>query len=416
MSWRLDRRDLGAAALWFVVIVPPAFGFWLVAGDLLGVPAEDFRILLAASMLAVGLATLLQVLVGYLLPVYEGPAGNYLAAIAVLAVSAPTAAQASGGLLVAGAIVLALGLLRIDRTLSRLFTPPVVQAFLFVVVVIALPPTVNRALELDQAQLGTVVGWASSVAVIGTAVALTRMPRWRSYSLLLALAAGVATYFLLEGVPSPSFDSGGVAIPELFPWGAPELNLSVAAPFAVAAALASFNTIASIRVMAATTGRPAEPGAERRGLLVDGGAQCANACLGNLLGHVPRLDAAGVVQLIGDSRRTALALAAAAIILLSFVGPVIDLLALLPVPVSASLLVLVLATISLQGLSQVAAMSPRSRWLVFVPAAVPCLVWLPIADSLSETLQLFTNPLLIGTVLAVLLDRVVPRTALEQQA
>lgn len=417
MSSGHDSRDITGALLWFVVIVPPAFGFWLVAGDLLGVPPQDSRILLAASMLAVGIATLTQVTLGYLLPVYEGPAGSYLAAIAVLAVAHPTAAQATGGLILAGAIVFTLGALRIDRMLGRLFTPPVVQTFLFVVVVIALPPTVDRALELSSdAPLGTVAGWVSALAVVGLALGLHRRRALRPYALLVALVAGASVFFLVAGLPHPNFESGGLSAPSLFPWGAPELSVSIAAPFAIAALLASFNTIASIRVMATELEQQAGSAAGRRGLLVDGGTQAVNALLGNLLGHVPRLDSAGVVPLIGNPRRLPLAIAGAAVIVLSFVGPVIDLLALLPVPVSASLLALVLGAIAVQGLRQVARMPPRARWLVFAPSVVPCLIWLPLADSLSQTAQLLSNPLLVGTVLAVLLDHAVPQAALERAA
>lgn len=409
MNGGRDSRDLVGAALWFVAIVPPAFGFWLVAGDLLGVPEEDFRILLAASMLGVGIATFLQVTIGYLVPVYEGPAGNYLAAVAVLAVADPSPAEATGGLLVAGAIVFTLGALRVDRTLGHLFTPPVVQAFLFIIVLIALPPTVDRALDLSAgAPLGTVAGWASALVVVGLALGLQSNRALRPYALLGSLAVGTAAHFVLDGVPTPRFESGGIAVPSLFPWGSPQISLSIGAPFAIAAVLASFNTIASMRVMGAAIDEPPGAGAGRRGLLVDGGAQCLNACLGNLLGHVPRLDAAGVIPLIGNTRRLPLAIAAATVIALSFVGPVIDLLALLPVSVSASLLALVLGAITVQGLRQVARMDRRSRWLVFAPAVAPCLVWLPLADSFSQTGQLLSNPLLVGTGVAIVLDRLVP--------
>jgi hypothetical protein len=53
--------DLRAAALWVVAIVPQAFGFWLVAGDLAGVPASRTPELVLAALLTLGAATLGQV-------------------------------------------------------------------------------------------------------------------------------------------------------------------------------------------------------------------------------------------------------------------------------------------------------------------------------------------------------------------
>lgn len=402
-------EDVVAAGLWFVVIVPPAFGFWLVAGDLAGVPAAEFRPLIVASMLGVGIATLAQVVAGYRLPVFEGPAGNYLAAVAVLAVASPTPAQATGGLLAAAALVVALGAAGADRFFERLFTPAVVHAFLLIIVIVALPPTTERALGTSSgAPLGTSAGWLATGAVVAVAAGAQLAARLRPYALLLALVTGVAVYFAVDGVPSLELSGVGIAVPELFPWGPPELTASVAAPFLVAGVLASFNTVASIRVISDVADERPQPQAGRRGLLAHGGTLGIGACLGNVLGHVPRLDSSSVVRLIGNPRRMALGLAAALIIVLAFVGPVIDVLAQLPVPVSGALLLVVLGLLANQGLRAVAAMDARSRWLVIAPAVAPAFVWLALADRMSQTAQLLTNPLLVGVVLAVALDHVLP--------
>jgi xanthine/uracil permease len=250
------------------------------------------------------------------------------------------------------------------------------------------------------------------VIVVACALGLQRVSRLRPYALLAALLLGTLAYFWVDGFPRPELNSAVLETPRLMPWGAPEIDLSIAAPFAIAAVLASFNTIASMRVMSTAIQEPLRPEAGRRGLLVDGGAQAANACLGNVLGHVPRLDAAGVVSLIRDKRSITLGLTAAATIVLALVGPVIDLLVLLPIPVSASLLAVILGIIVIQGLRSLAGMDARARWLVFAPAVAPAPLWLLLEGGLSESAQLLTNPLLVGVLAAIVLDRAVPRTAL----
>lgn len=84
--------------MWLVATVPAAFGFWVIAGELAGVQSGDRSFLLGASLAAMGLATLVQVVAGYRLPLFEGPAGSYLAAIAVLAAGSEpvTPAQITG--------------------------------------------------------------------------------------------------------------------------------------------------------------------------------------------------------------------------------------------------------------------------------------------------------------------------------
>ena len=58
-----------------------------------------------------------------------------------------------------------------------------------------------------------------------------------------------------------------------------------------------------------------------------------------------------------------------------------------------------------QGLRQVATFERRRRWLVAL-AVAPTFAWLLWGDDLSEQVQLVANPLLIGVVVAVVLDRV----------
>jgi xanthine/uracil permease len=396
--------------MWMVVVVPPSFGFWLVAGDLAGVPPGEQRTLLLASLFGLGLATLVQALAGHRLPVFEGPASTYLAAIAVLSVSAAGARPeaVTGGLLAAGAFGLLLAAARADRLLRRLFTPPVVATFLVVIVLAVAPATLARAIgRTDVHPWGLTTAWVSAGVVLGGWAGVRAVGALRSYALLGALLLGTLTYFVLGGLPHARLDSG-FAMPRIFPWGTPEFSAPIVAPFLIAGILAAFNTIASMQVMGESIERPPDERSQRRGLFVHGGCQLVTSCFGNLLGNVPRLDSVGVVRMIGSDRRQALAVAAVGIIALAFAGPVVDVLALLPVAVSASLLALVLGMLGAEGLQLIGRLHWTRRWLVFAPAVAPTIAWLFVAGQLSEVVQLVANPLLIGIVLAVVLDRAVP--------
>lgn len=407
------REDGATAALWVIVTVPPSFGFWLVAGDLAGIPHSAARTLIVASLLAVGVATLLQVIIGYRLPVFEGPASTYLAAVAVVHASGHGnhARAIVGGLLSAAVLVFVLGLVGADRIIKRYFTPVVVSAFVVIVVITVIPDTLQRLIERSSGHpLGIPAAWVSSLIVGAVAVMGHRVARLRAFSLLGALLIGSLAYFLMEGFGGEAIGRRWIT-PSLFPWGAPQIGAAIVLPFLVSGVLASFNTVASVNVMSDVLGQPARPDQERRGVTTHGLAQFINACFGNLLGHVPRLDSVGVVRLLGNSRSRALAMASAATIALAFISPLVDLMARIPIPVSAALLAFVLALLALQGLRQVAQLDWRSRWLVFGPAIVPSLIWIPIESSLSHTAQLLANPLLIGVGLGVVLDRFVRRAA-----
>jgi xanthine/uracil permease len=411
-------RDAATAAMWVVVIVPPAFGFWLVAGDLAGVPEAQRETLILASLLGLGLATLTQVVSGYRMPVFEGPASTYFAAVAVVSVggAAGRPEAVTGGLIAAGIFVFVLGAAGVDRALRRIFTPPVVTAFLLIVTFAVVPATVERAIGQSASHpWGVWEAWVSAAVVVAVGAGGQAIAAIRSYSLLLALLAGTACYAALVGLPHPAA-GGGWGTPDLFPWGAPVFSGAIVAPFLIAGALASFNTVASINVMAETTGDETPEGAERRGLVVHGGAQGVAACFGNVLGNVPRLESSSLVRMLGNPRPRALGIAAAAVIVLAFAGPAVQLLARLPIPVSAALVAVVLGMMVQQSLRGAARFDARKRWLVVLPAVAPTFVWLAVSDRLSETAQLLANPMLIGVVLAVALDRAVRAPAAPRHA
>jgi xanthine/uracil permease len=410
---RLDSapllRDLAAALMWFVAIVPPSFGFWIVAGDLAGVPESSRQTLILASLLCLGLATLAQVKAGHRLPVFEGPASTYLAAVAVLSVGSAAGhpEAVTGGLLAAGCLVFAFGALGAERLFRRVFTPPVVTAFMLIVTLIVVRPTLERAIGHSPAHpWGEWSAWISMAVVVLVGVGGQAIAALRSSRLLVALVAGTAVYALTAGLP-PAPAGDGWATPALFPWGAPELSGSIVAPFLIAGLLASFNTIASIQVMSISLERSPPRGSDRRGLLSHGAMQAVGAALGNVLGNVARLESSAIVRMIGNPRPRALAIAAGAAIALAFVSPVVVLLARLPIPVSAALVAVVLGMMFQQSLREAAKLEPRRRWLVLAPAVAPTIVWVAVSSSLSEHAQLFANPLVIGVALAVVLDRVV---------
>jgi xanthine/uracil permease len=400
--------DLRAAALWVVAIVPQAFGFWLVAGDLAGVPASRTPELVLAALLTLGAATLGQVLLGYRMSVYEGPAASYLAALAIVGTGTAAGLPAlTGGLIVAGTAIAVLGVLRLDLLLRPLFTPVVATVFVAVVTSAVLPSSASRAIAAgDGHPLGTAAGWAGAAAVLAAGLGLQRVRALRPYALAVALGLGALVAAALGG-GRPLDLRGGIAVPEVLPWGAPDIGVAVVVPFLIAGLVAAFNTIAAIEVAAAEgIGHP-DDGAGRRALIVHGAAQVGGALWGNLLGTVARLDSIPIIRILGDARSLALALAAVAIFALAFVEPVLGLVAALPLSVSAAVLTLMLSMLLVSSLLRAWTYGPRIRWFVVAPSLVPSVVWVPLSPSLSETGRLLANPLVWGVVLGIVLERLV---------
>ncbi len=401
------RRDALATLLWTVAILPAAMGFWLVAGSLAAVPQQQVHTLVAASFLALALATLLQVAVGFRLPMYEGPASAYLAAITVVAAEGHHGPGAiTGGLLAAGGFVALLGLLRVDRLMTKVFTPLVANVFLLTVTLAVLPATLERAVSATHGLPGQGAAWAATLVVAAVALAMRRVARLIPYTMLVALLLGTATYLALEGTPHVTV-SGGLAAPALTPWGAPRESAGVIVPFLLAGALAAFNTVASGTVVAASHDLEVGDNAPRTALLMHGAAQAGGALLGNVVGTVSRLDSVGIVRLLDHRGRTPLLLMGILLGVLGFVRPVVDLAAALPLNVSAALLGVLLVLVLAQALTAIRA-GPRSVLLLVVaPSLIPTALWIGVGTSLAPTVQLVANPMLWGVLLAAVLERLV---------
>jgi len=396
-----------AGLLWTLAVAPSGIGFWLLAGAIAGVPPTQLHELIMASMLALAICTLAQVLVGFRLIMYEGPSAAYLAAIAVVAVRGGDGLRGiTGGLIIAGAFVALLGVLRVDRLMLRVFTPLVSNLFVLVVTLAVLPDTLERAIGATHGLPGSAAAWVSSAAVVVATLAARSVTRLAPYALLVGLLAGTAVSLAVAGVPVAHIESG-VQAPPVLPWGAPKLDLGVALPFVVAGALAALNTIASGKVVAIHFATSVSHRSTRRAFLVHGATQAGTAVLGNVLGNVSRLDTIGIMRVIGNFRRAPLIVAALLMVTLSLIRPAVDVAAALPLSVSAALVAVILTLVILPAVRALARMSARVLLRVALPSLVPTAVWIAVGNSLPPTAQLIGNPMLWGVLLAVVLERLV---------
>jgi xanthine/uracil permease len=396
-----------AAFLWTVAVVPAAMGFWLVAGSLAGVGHEHVHTLVVASLLGLAIATLLQVAFGFRLPMYEGPASAYLAAITVVTAQGHHGLNAiTGGLLAAGAFVAVLGILGVDRVMARAFSPLVANVFVLTITIAVMPATVERAVGATHGLPGNGAAWAGTVVVVVVTFAMRRFARLTPYSLLAGLVAGTAAYVALAGAPRVAL-AGGVVSPVLLPWGAPSASIGVVVPFLLAGALAAFNTVASGKVVAAAHDLQVARGAQRRAFLMHGAAQAGGAALGNLVGTVSRLDSVGIVRLLDHRGRVPLVLTGLLVGALAFVRPVVDLAAALPLSVSAALLGVLLSLMLVQAATAIRREPRAVLVLVVLPSLIPTAVWIGVGSSLAPTAQLVANPMLWGVLLAIVLEQIV---------
>jgi xanthine/uracil permease len=393
------------AVQWLAIIVPPAFGFWAVAGDLAGLTPEARPVIYSTALLGLGVATALQLRWGYRVPVFEGPGSIYFATLAVAAgAGGITAPHAVGGMLIAAATILGLAATGLGRSLHRLFSAPVMAVFILTIAILALPATLRRALELNQATAGSLRGWTTLAIVLAVSAVAYRLGHLAPYWPLVGLASGIVAAWALGGASAAPVDGG--ALPELLPWETPRFSVELVLPYAVAGVLSALNAIASVSAVYRVDRREGERVVVSRGLAVNGLGQAFSAATLGLMGTVPRLGSVVIPGTV-DARRRGLMGAAAALICIAFIPPVVQLLAAIPATAAAALTTTVFLRIIGMGWGQVRAIPARRRRLVILPSILVPVVFLAVAGFLPSFARLLLNPFLITMLVAAILDRAV---------
>jgi xanthine/uracil permease len=388
------------------IIVPPSLGMWVFGATLVGLPASSMGRVLAGAFLAVGLSTLLQLALGWRVPVFEGPASIHLATVVVIAATkggtAPIA-EITGGLLVAGAVVFVLGAIGADRVLIRIFTPAATATFVLALVVVLAPDATAQAIGRSNAHpVGTAAAWfVLVVAVVAGALAYLRA-RLRPFALLIALIAGVGARFIMGWPTTVPLGSGWTFPHFVAAW--PRFTFAATVPFALAGVAAAFNVVGSLSAMSSV--ETGEVGRPRHGLVMNGLIQGIQSGLVGFVGTVGHLESASVVRMIGHGGRRSLAIAAAGLVALSFVDPVVRALATIPAHISGTLLLVLMLVLCVVGIEIVRSLPRLVRWGVVVPALVPAVWWVVFRPS-TGGFGAALNPMVLAVAVALVAERLV---------
>jgi xanthine/uracil permease len=412
----IRATDLLAGLQWAALIIPPGIGMWVFGAGLVGLPTSSLGDVLAGAFLAIGVATLLQLWLGWRVAVFEGPSSVHLAMVVVVAtVSGGTAQieEVAGGIIGAGVVLLILGASRADRVLRRLFTHAATAAFIFALMVVLLPDALPQAIGRSDTHLwGTWDAWLLlTVGLVVGVLAFIRLAL-RPFALLVALSATVVGRLLL-GWPSGVTLEEGWAIPMPFWWGVPRFTMETIVPFALVGIIGGFNIVGSLSAMSSVVGQGRDR--PRRGLVVNGLVQGIQSAFVGFMGTVGHLESASVVRMLPNNGRRSLGLAALALVVLAFVDPVVRVLASIPIQISAVLLLLLMLALSVVAMEIMRALHKRTRWLVVAPSLLAPAWWV-VARPSGEGLTALLNPIVLAVVIAIVAERLLIRAGRRASA
>lgn len=378
---------------------------------------------LERSFMYTGLACLLQAIVGHRLPLMEGPSGLWWGVILSLAATAQALGQSVQsvggnleiGIIISGLLIATIGAAGLGPRLQRLFSPVVMGAFFILLAAQLILIFFKGMIGLSDGPYIEPRVSLLSFAVVALVMLLSiRGGRLVSqFAILIGVVAGWVAYRLLIPSSAPAATAAGGALLALFPWGTPAVSLGLTATIVVAGLINTTNTVATLQGAEPLFGAAIGPGQYRRSFIVTGCNVAAAGLLG-LVPYAPYTSSIGFLRTTRILERTPFLLGSAAFILLGAVPALGQFFATLPVSVGDAVLFVAYLQLFGSALASIQGLTFSHRTIYRIAAPVLCGLALmalpPVAFQGVPALarSLVQSGLVMGILLAILLDRLVP--------
>ncbi|WP_163100566.1 purine/pyrimidine permease [Peribacillus alkalitolerans] len=410
---------------WFVFLLANSIALPIVIGHVFGLSGEDISSLMQRTFFIVGISSFIQGKFGHGYPIADGPAGSWVSVFVILAdisfsqggTGSETLQILEGGMMIAGVLLLLLGLSGMVQRLLFLFTPLVTGTFLLIL-----------AIQLSGVFIEGMIGKSIAKPPISYEVPLisfsvfllvvllsTGGRGWlKSYAVLIGIGAGWLLSLILVGRESGVYSSRGAFIktPEIFAWGLPEWNVGMVITALLFTLILISNTIAAIHAMDdSLPSKSFAPTKLNRGSWAGGISHILSSSF-STIGVVPLPVTAGFVQMTKQYRIVPFLIACGLLSFISFFPVIVQLLAELPVYVASAALLATLIQMIGISMNNITKEPLNQRRITILGVALLMgigLMSLPdgTINGLPVLLQyILGNGLLVGTMIAIIFEQV----------
>lgn len=267
-----------------------------LAGSALQLPLPELTALIQRVFLVSGLAMIAQFFTGHRYPMLGGP--SIAVTLTIIAIAPYGGDVVAGGMIVGGACLVIISTGNLLHPLERLFTKNVTAVVLLLIAFSILASVAPKLAGINSARpegqpLALVVAFV--VLFIVCALSLAMSGIWKSLSILIGMATGYLGCFFLDMVDTePVRLTAWVALPKIFPFGAPRFFLPAILCFVFAYLVVLTNFMGSIYGMAEALGHRNIGKRLRYGLGITGAAGIIAGMFG-AIGTVPKSTSPGIV-------------------------------------------------------------------------------------------------------------------------
>ncbi|MDA8442357.1 MAG: uracil/xanthine transporter [Peptococcaceae bacterium] len=376
---------------------------------------------LRLSFMYTGLACILQAVIGHRYPVLEGQAGLWWGVILSLSGSAVAAhlslTQLGGGLatgiMLSGVSVAVLGALGMGKLLQRLFTPVIMSVFLFLLGTQLLIIFAKGMLGLSNGASINLPVAALSVCLVVLVACLTVKGRGplRNFAILLGIVVGWIVFVLLFPQHTVWVAQPGPLL-NWFPWGTPNWDLGIVLTAYLTGLINTANTVVSLRGMEPICGEAVNDAKYRRSFVLTGFNTFVAGTLG-LVPYAPYTSSLGFLQVTGILDRAPFILGGVMFVGLGMMPTLGSFFATLPISVGDAVLFVAYLQLIGAALRQLEGIgfNPQQVYRYALPLLSGIVIMSLPAQAFNSlpmlARPLVSNGLLMGIILALILDNVV---------
>ncbi|WP_028784799.1 uracil/xanthine transporter [Thalassobacillus devorans] len=419
---RLSSWGTAAASLqWLFFIFANTVVVPISVGAAFGLSQEEIASILRSALIFTGIACVLQGWIGHRYPLMEGPSGvmwglilNLSAAASAMGMSlASIGGGIATGMILAGVVVLLLGLFNLLSFIKRIFTPMVMSVYLFLLTFQLILIFFEGMLKVDaEGNLNIPVSLFSfGIIILVTLLKIKGKQTVSNFAILIGMVAGWVLYLLFFPAEQETVipSNGGLL---LFPFGVPNLNIGIVLITFLASMINLSNTIASVRAATQLMGKTPDDRQFLRSYMLTGGYSVVAGVFG-LVSYAPFASSVGFLESTRIFDRKPFLIGGGLMALLGIIPVLGGVLATLPITVGNA--VLFVAYLQLFGTSLKSLGGYQFNSVTIHRLAGPVLVGVGIMfvePSLFNQLPVLVQPLvsngfIVGVLIAILLEKTI---------
>lgn len=254
-----------ASFQWMLFILMGSIVIPVAVGSTYGLTGDVLVTFVSRTLFVLGVAGIVQIFWGHKMPIIEGPAGVWWAVFVLylgigVAMFGPnnednieTLRVLGFCFILSGVVFILFAYLGLIEKISKLFTPTIIGVYLFLMVVQLSGTFIKGMMGINSdGDSVDLVVMLLSIITVASAFYVKRFKSIAAYSTLISIAVGWGLFIIFGKGNAIVPTDGYFQLPELFPFGAPRIELGMVVNVILLTILLITNLMASVKAVQVT--------------------------------------------------------------------------------------------------------------------------------------------------------------------